>query len=632
MQPNFSAPAASTKKKSVDPLCEDLKDLILQPDLIDNFEDRVVCQLVEALLFEEFTVYSKSMISENYCKDFNYHNIYNYKVEFSIANTTLQCIAHFGSFGRIRVAEKSVKKMSSRFYSKASIKDIVNLLSINDEDKDRFLGELTQSILLSRWNAENIFSHKLPARSLHLKNIGAAIHENIHYPHCLQIQTEFSLSDHIHYGLKSANNFQLHWLGIRKSLISDNLAVSEEMHWQCEIGATEYANLIGILERRGGNHSDYSLVPIHPWQLQNLEKPLQIAQKRQDIINLGAVGDHYQASQALQTLINVTQPTKANVKLPLNINYDDSHNHLSKKIACKAPELSSWLQNIIANDSFLQKQGTLLLLSDYAEICIKDNNTENLTAEQIEIASLLEGKIGAIYRQSVLSRLGNNESSVPFTALTTYEPDGNFFITDWLNEYGVERWLSRLLDVCLIPIWHMLCQHGIAFEAQAQNLILIHNQGWPEKIVLRDVHENIIYAEDFLATEKCAQKLAAIKPTFNDNPTDYGFDVKCFEYLREIFMSTTCVYNLADLSFSLDKHCGYSEVLFWKMIKKKLNAYEHCGVTDAAKIKYVIATDKTIAVKSILQNKIHTGSTREHHEHRVSNTFTSSQSTQTRAT
>lgn len=610
---------------STNTLCEDLKDLILEPDLIDSFEDRVVRQFMEALLFEGLVDYTKLHISENYCKDFSYNKIYNHKVEISISNTTLQCVAHFGAFDRIRIAEKSVKILKSRFYSRAGIEDVIKLLILDNEIKHQLQSELTQTILLCRWNDKNIASNKLPRRSLPYQNLESAIHEGHLYHPCFKTRTGFTLNDHILYGPESANSFKLSWLAIRKSLLSSNLPRQEEAYWHSEIGISEYAKLFDLIKQHGVNQSDYSLVPIHPWQLKNLKVALDSALTRQDILSLGEAGDLYQASQSIRTLINVSNPDKANVKLPLNITCTSSHRNLQKHFICTSPTLSSWLQEIVAKDEYLQKNNALILLSEYAGISFESSDTSAFTKEQAETATLLEGKIGAIYRNSVSSKINTGESAIPFTALMLCEPDGELFIADWLNKFGIENWVSQLLDTMLIPIWHMLVHHGIAFEAHAQNLILIHKQGWPEKIVLRDFHESTEYVDDFLRLGQNTPDLTAVDPFFRDIATNDGFSVESEEYLRELFMDTVYVFNLTELAFKLNKFHEFSETTFWKMVKDKLNHYEKSNITVPERIKRINANKDQVVVESLLHKKIKGGGFLDFYEHQVTNTLAKKQ-------
>ena len=43
----------------------------------------------------------------------------------------------------------------------------------------------------------------------------------------------------------------------------------------------------------------------------------------------------------------------------------------------------------------------------------------------------------------------------------------------------VPAWTKQFYSVAIRPMIHMLYYHGIAFESHAQNMMLIHENGWP---------------------------------------------------------------------------------------------------------------------------------------------------------
>src|SRR5690606_29756599 len=112
--------------------------------------------------------------------------------------------------------------------------------------------------------------------------------------------------------------------------------------------------------------------------------------------------------------------------------------------------------------------------------------------------------------------------------------------------YGAQRWVDRLLDVMLVPLWHVLVHHGVAFESHAQNLILIHRDGWPMKVALRDFHDTTEFVQDFLRSPERLPDLARIDPHFATVADDDGYRMASVEDLRELFMDTVYVFNLAD--------------------------------------------------------------------------------------
>lgn len=594
---------------------------------------RVARQFVEALLFEGLVSHTSSARTE--AEPFT--SVYPLCVEFEVGGLRYRCAAATMSFSRVRVLEGSIRRVRAGHIDgtieearldEGSIAMLIDALPIEMGAKQRLRTELSQTVELSRWNLLNLEHQHTPRRSLDFQALESAIVEGHLYHPSFKSRTGFTLRDHQDYGSEAGNCFQLEWLAVRRALVrfavGCEAATPGEEHafWQRELDAETYAALTTRLALRGGTWSDYVLVPTHPWQLNTLRasvfhKPLADG----TIIALGAAGDEYHASQSLRTLVNATHPTKANVKLPLNIVCTSALRNLEPHFVCTAPVLSDWLASLVEQDAFLQANKHLILLREYAGIafepCAPASATER---EKLETESL-EGLVGAIYRESVNGKLQSGQAAVPFTALMLVECDGRPFIGDWVDDYGVERWVNRLLEVMLIPLWHMLVHHGIAFEAHAQNLILVHTQGWPETIVVRDFHEDTEFVPDYLSRPELAPDFARVDPFFATIPDDDGYRMASTDALRELFMDCVYVYNLADLSFLLARFHGFAEERFWNLVRARLAAYASSGVTDSSRIARIASNEPEIIVESLLTKKIMAGGVLDYFEHSIRNTL-----------
>jgi siderophore synthetase component len=485
---------------------------------------------------------------------------------------------------------------------------LVASLEIDRENQRRLLGELTQTVELCRWNRENLAHQREPRRHLGFQALESAIVEGHQYHPSFKTRTGFSLEDHQAYGPEAGNEFQLHWLAVAKRSLRIALPQDEATFWKRELGESEYAVLTERLAHCAGDWDDYSLVPVHPWQLEAIGGlGIDSAIETRRILPLGLAGDRYHATQSIRTLVNASHPEKANVKLPLDIVCTSSHRNLEEHFVCTAPALSDWLVSLVSEDPFLQASQHLLLLREYAGIIYAAD------------AEALQGRLGAIYRESVCSKLGAGEAAVPFTALTLIESDGRPFIAAWLNTHGIARWVARLVEVALLPIWHMLVHHGVAFEAHAQNLILVHRDGWPEKIVLRDFHEDTEFVPDYLRSPEKAPAFALIDPFFEGIPDDDGYRMASTDALRELFMDTVYVYNLADLSFLLERFCGFAEGRFWSVVREHLRAYELSKITEKSRIDRIASDSPEVIVESLLKKKLLDGGVLDYFEHRACN-------------
>ena len=612
--------------KIAEQFCSEHAQYIESPELADSEEQRVVRQFVDALLYEEivaFTTVSRfegqaELISEYKNFDAVFDSIYS----FNMGGHQFRCLGARRIFERIRIADGSVhildKESSGSIkgsYRECRIEELICYLDTASETKTRLLGELMQTIALCRWNTRYLEHHKEPRRQLNFAQLESAITEGHLYHPSFKARTGFTLQDHIQYGPEAGKTFQFQWLAIQSRHVDHTLPTAAIDFWIEELGEEPFSILTKRLEALGKNWLSYSLVPIHPWQIDAIQgRGLASAIACGDIFELGTAGDFYQATQSLRTLVNISHPEKANVKIPLNLVSTSSHRNLQDHFVCTAPAISTWLQEVVARDEYLQREGTLLLLSEYAGLLYKPEDEVK--------AKAMDGLVGAIFRESVVDKLLPGEAAIPFTALMLVESDNRPFIADWLDRYGVDAWVNRLLEVMLIPIWHMLVHNGIAFEAHCQNLILTHKDGWPHRIVLRDFHEDMEYVEDYLKFPQHLPKLAETDPYFETIPLDEGFSMSDIDELRELYMDTVYVLNLADLSFLLERYHDYSEAQFWNQVRNQLNDYRQSGITDPARIDRVGAENPSIIVESLLKKKILNGGTLDYFEHTVSNPLT----------
>ena len=249
----------------------------------------------------------------------------------------------------------------------------------------------------------------------------------------------------------------------------------------------------------------------------------------------------------------------------MNIVNTSSLRKLHSHAVCAAPHISAWLKQLIQLDSYLQKEAALLVLEEYAGIIFEPNPGKH--------SRKLEGQIGSIWRESERSYMKDDEEAVPFTALMMMEKDGRPFIDDWLFRYGTEEWVKRLIEVSVIPVWHLLVAHGIAVEAHAQNMVLIHKNGWPTRVVLKDFHDSIEYTEEFIVDKSLVPDFEMIHERFKNVPVNHYYWMSSVEALRELVMDTLFVFHLSEFSFLLEEQYGYAETCFWNQVREGIQGH-----------------------------------------------------------
>jgi siderophore synthetase component len=185
----------------------------------------------------------------------------------------------------------------------------------------------------------------------------------------------------------------------------------------------------------------------------------------------------------------------------------------------------------------------------------------------------LAGQGAAIGRQSVEATLAAGEAAIPFNALMMVETDGRPFADDWIGRFGLMPWINRLIEVAVLPVWHLLVHHGVAVEAHGQNMLLVHRDGWPVRLVLRDFHESIEFSPGFLREPEKAPDFLSLNPLYRDAEPDQFYWTDNLDSLRELVMDTLFVYNLSEISHLLDHCYDLPETLFWQRVESVLATY-----------------------------------------------------------
>ncbi|SEF99764.1 IucA/IucC family protein [Marinobacterium lutimaris] len=544
-------------------------------------EGRVIRQLIEALLFEGAVACSGD-ISDN-----------TGELNFRIGELDLVCRGRRGAFGRLRVQENSLRRVDADGWRcQVGLGDLVAALNVDAAIRKRLHAELEQTVRLCDWNARRL-PRPLSRRQLSFEALEGLLDEGHPYHPCFKARTGFSLEDHRRYGPEAGETFALHWLAIDRRSLTASLPVEEASFWRRELGDLCWNTLQARILQRGGSPERYGLMPIHPWQWQALQREgLGAPIRSGEILYLGEAGEQYRATQSIRTLINAEDPGKAHIKLPLNLVNTSSLRTLEPNSVCTAPVLSAWLKKVVDSDPFFTDVAPLILLQEYAGLLFRGTEKQ------------LEGQLGAIWRENLNTSLEPGEQAVPFTALFATELDRRPFIDDWIQRFGLKAWLTRLLECTVLPIWHLLVAQGIALEAHAQNLILVHRDGWPTRLAVRDFHESVEYVEGFLAQPDLCPDFRALDPVYLDDTPDRFFWMQEVEALRELYMDTLYIYNLTELSNLLERDYDVPETRFWQQVHDLLEYYSAGGHCDPERAALLGCSSPVIQTESLLRRKL----------------------------
>ncbi|MGM0838387.1 MAG: IucA/IucC family protein [Bacillota bacterium] len=547
----------------------------LQPPPSRKIEKRVVRQLMEAILFEGLMDFEKTATLPE-----------DPLLFFTIFGNqrTYCCKGKITAFDRVRIKEGSIRSMHCDGSSKETgIEELAEDLVSDPAKRSLLIGELEQTILLSEWN-ETHLPLSLTRRTLSYEELESEIWEGHPYHPCFKARTGFTLDDHAAFGPEAGQAFTLQWAAVRREHSNIALLGDENCFWERELGPSMFKQLLAQLLENGKTFDEYTFLPIHPWQVKYAKEELE----KGKIVLLKARGDSYRATQSVRTLWNVSDPEKAHVKLSMNMVNTSSLRTLDTHAICAAPHISNWIAETVESDQFLKEEASLIVLKEYAGVAYQPNG---------------QTKLGAIWRESIRLYMEEDEEAVPFTALPLMERDGLPFIDEWLKRYGTENWLKRLIEVSVVPVWHLLASHGIAVEAHAQNMILLHKNGWPTRVALRDFHDSTEYHHAFLREPSKVPDFARIHEQFKNGENDKYYWMSSIEALRELVMDTLFVFHLSELSFVLQEQYGFSEKKFWEIISKAIARHMSCHPELLSRNSMLQHTAPVVYAESLLKRK-----------------------------
>lgn len=471
----------------------------------------------------------------------------------------MRCSGYIGAFGRIRIVPETIEHGKSGQWQQATLGELLASARVCPERRAQLTFELEQTLDFSVWNDSNLPPR--PRRDLPFAQLDSAMDEGHPYHPCFKARTGFDLDDHAGYGPEAGNTFRLAWLAIAPERLHSAFPTDERSFWERELGAQTYSVLNARRARLGDNAGRFGLMPLHPWQwkaLQESDLSRWVAEGSAGF--LGHAGDRYTASQSVRTLFNHDHPQGANLKLPMNLVNSSAIRIVEPHSVCSAPTISRWLQGIVAGDPLFADRYPLTLLGEYAGT-VADRDGP------------LAGQVAAIWREDVTGFLEPGEAAVPLNALMVLEEDGRPFVADWVDRYGLEAWLDKLVDTVVMPAWHLLVCHGIATEAHGQNLILIHRDGWPVRLAMRDFHDSVEYVPGFLRDPGKVPDFLALNPAYGDAAPNEYYWMERPEMLGELFLDCLFVYNLAEISHLLRHSYGLDEAGIWSDIGSRMRAH-----------------------------------------------------------
>lgn len=560
---------------------------------MQRVEQRVIKQLIQALLYEniiEFDYENAASIDDDTLLDFTIKtaNHIHYQAQGYI---------HY-SFDIIRFNDHNVQRVIDGKSHDATLENVISDILLKIEEatlKDNFIKELRHT-LINETQAQRLSPH------LSIPNMPAAIdrltYEQLEgylmaghpYHPCFKSRIGFDLQDNYDYGPEFDQNIEVVWLAVKKDLLVSNTAANIDIdEWikdyvDMDKFAALHDKLNHILTTTSEQSENeaivananidvkanaYGLIPAHPWQWQNtLILALQPLIKTQDVIYLGSTGNQYRAQQSIRSL-SMLQEDKAYLKLSMHLMNTSSTRILAKHTVMNAAIVTKWLNQLVAEDATAQAL-SIAFLGETVGISLDHEVLQERGYQNPHIY----GGLGAIWRENVSGYLSSNQTAFPLNGVSYVNTDDSILIDPWIRKYGIEAWTAQLIKVTVAPILHLLFGHGVALECHAQNIVLVHEAGFPIKVLLKDLHDGVRYSPKHLTRQE-------LIPNFHSLPAVHAalnrgsfIETDDTDGIRDMTVACLFFVAFADIAIFMQTHYHYPETEFWQQVSDCVTEYQ----------------------------------------------------------
>ncbi len=335
--------------------------------------------------------------------------------------------------------------------------------------------------------------------------------------------------------------------------------MSQESLLAASVHNAERARLDAACRARGVTATAHVLIPVHPWQWDNMivtQFAGEIAAGR--IVPLGLFGDAHQPQQSLRTLANADRPESFHVKLPLTVLNTSAWRGVPGRYMEAGALFSDWLAEQAARDPAL---APALILREVAGVFYPYPAYAQIADAPYQFNEML----GAIWRESPESRLGPGRTALMMGALTHRDCNSEPLVCALIARSGLsmEDWLARLFDAVVVPLYHYLCRYGVGFLAHGQNVTLVLEDGVVIGVALKDLQGDVDLVDD--AFPELASQPAEVAAAIARKPAAH-----LIHHLQTGHFASV----LRFVSDALAGHAGLDEMAFYRILGERIRRYQ----------------------------------------------------------
>lgn len=327
--------------------------------------------------------------------------------------------------------------------------------------------------------------------------------------------------------------------------------------YQHEFDANELQQFINILQEKNLDPQNYFLIPVHAWQWHQWLIPTYANEiVDQKIIELNISYDSYVPMQSIRTLCNTSNLQRHYIKLPVSIFNTAVYRGLPSKRNLAAPAVTAWLKRIHQQDQDLQNTG-VIFLGEVATLTIHQPCFDRIEGAPYQFKELF----GCLWRESVDLYVDPSHQVLSQAALLHRDISGQSILSVLIQASGLSplAWLAQFAQVSMSPLLLCLYRYGLAFSPHGENTMLVHENGVPKAMVLKDFIDDInLVDEDF---PELAQLPTEADLLLRHEATDLS---------HFIFTGLFMVHYRYICNVFLQDYPEYSELDFWQTISNTI--------------------------------------------------------------
>ncbi|GAA2147756.1 IucA/IucC family siderophore biosynthesis protein [Kitasatospora kazusensis] len=348
---------------------------------------------------------------------------------------------------------------------------------------------------------------------------------------------------------------RLPWLAVHRSLA--------EYRGDPQLYARELDTLEPFRALLGDRADEYLLLPVHPWQWDEIVVPLfapWIASG--DIVPLPSDGDLRLPQQSIRSFFNLSRPDRCTVKLPLSILNTLVWRGLPTELARAAPAVTAWIHGLRDGDPFLRDECRVILLGEIASVTVE----HPLYGELPEVPYQYKELLGAIWREPLGRYLEPGERARTLASLLQTGSDGRALVAELVARSGLPArdWLRRLFAVMMPPLLHFLYRYGTVFSPHGENAIVVFDeQDRPVRLAVKDFVDDVNVSDRELPElaglpAEAARVLPRKPPQALNQYLHAGLFIGVYRFLAPL----------------AEEQLGVPEEEFWTLLRERIMAYQ----------------------------------------------------------